>query len=117
VMRLLVEMGGADKDAKDGEGARPMHHAAYVGQVEAIKLLVQMGADKDATDKDGGTPLHCAAYKGHVHTMHTLVQLGVDKEAKNVHGSTAMHVAAAEGARGGVEGVGEAGLGHRCSDS
>jgi ankyrin repeat protein len=36
----------------------PLHWAAAVGQVETVKVLVELGADKDAKDVDGATPLY-----------------------------------------------------------
>ena len=74
VMRVLLEM-DAEKEAKDDNGSRPLHQAAYSGHVEAMELLVQMGAEKDAKDANGRTPLHWAAAMGHVEAMQLLVQL------------------------------------------
>ena len=51
VIKLLVEH-GADKEAKDADGATPLHLAAFNGHVEAIKLLVQLGLNKEAKTAD-----------------------------------------------------------------
>ena len=50
-----------DRDKKDE--STPLHHAAYYGQVETVKWLVEKGADKNARNNDGITPLD-AAYAG-----------------------------------------------------
>jgi hypothetical protein len=50
-----------DRDKKDE--STPLHYAAYYGQVETVKWLVEKGADKNARNNDGITPLD-AAYAG-----------------------------------------------------
>ena len=56
---------GADKDAKDATGGRPLHYAACAGHVEAIKLLAQLGAEVDPHRcDDGATPLQLSVHHG-----------------------------------------------------
>ncbi|SFP31333.1 ankyrin repeat domain-containing protein [Tranquillimonas alkanivorans] len=52
---------GADPDAEDEAGNRPLHLAASIGATEAVRLLLQAGATHDASDFDGETALHAAA--------------------------------------------------------
>lgn len=47
-------------DRADGAGRTPLHHAAKVGNVLAVRLLVAAGARKDATDAVGKTPIDYA---------------------------------------------------------
>ena len=47
-----------DRDKKDE--STPLHYAAYYGQVETVKWLVEKGADKNARNNDGITPLDAA---------------------------------------------------------
>lgn len=56
-VRSLIEQ-GADKDAVNDDGDRPLHVPIKNGQLKIIKLLLEMGADVDAPDKSGKTPLH-----------------------------------------------------------
>jgi uncharacterized protein len=43
----------------------PIHQAAWKGDLEAVRALVEAGADINALDANGGTPLHWAARGGH----------------------------------------------------
>jgi ankyrin repeat protein len=46
---VLVER-GVDKQAKTDGGATPLHWAAQGGQLEVIRVLVQLGVDKEEKD-------------------------------------------------------------------
>jgi uncharacterized protein YbjQ (UPF0145 family) len=55
---------GIDIEDRDEEHkSTPLHRAAYFGQLEAVKWLVEKGADKNARSNDESTPLD-AAYAG-----------------------------------------------------
>ena len=52
---------GIDIEDRDEEHeSTPLHHAAYYGQVETVKWLVEKGAEKNARNNDGITPLDAA---------------------------------------------------------
>ena len=44
-LRYLVEVQGADVNARDHNGYSPVHHAAARGDTEMIRYLVEHGAD------------------------------------------------------------------------
>lgn len=54
------------------KNATPLHLAAYYGQLEATKILLELGANIREKDLDGRTPLHLAVIQGH-HAIATLM--------------------------------------------
>ena len=52
-VRFLVEECGADVNARDANGATPLHHAAARGDTEMIFYLVDRGADVTALNRRG----------------------------------------------------------------
>jgi ankyrin repeat protein len=57
---------GLDIHASDSQGRTALHHAAGVGNLEAVKKLVACGAASDLVvlDKDSRTPVQVAAFCG-----------------------------------------------------
>lgn len=43
----------------------PLHHAAKVGSLKIVKVLLNAGADSLAYNKDKKTPIQFAASNGH----------------------------------------------------
>lgn len=44
-----------DPNARDGEGATPLHHAAWAGDLDLIRTLLDAGADRTVVDLQYGT--------------------------------------------------------------
>ncbi len=44
-------------------GSTPLHLAALWGQVNCVKLLIEVGGDVEAVNKDFNTPLHEASWE------------------------------------------------------
>eukprot|EP00938_MAST-03A_sp_MAST-3A-sp1_P001351 g1351.t1 len=55
-----------------------LHFAAFLGNIEAAKALIQDDADVNAVDKDQRTALHIAAVEGHVKFAKVLLENGAD---------------------------------------
>jgi len=54
-VRYLIEVLGADVNARDHNGYSPVHHAAARGDDELIKYLLEKGADVTAVSRKGQT--------------------------------------------------------------
>jgi ankyrin repeat protein len=59
-VKYLVEVAGADVDARDHEGNTAIHHAAARGDTEMIQYLVSKGADAKAVNREGQTTVDMA---------------------------------------------------------
>jgi ankyrin repeat protein len=60
-VRKLLLAKGADVNAADERGWRPIHVAAFNGSVDAVETLIQRRADLKAPTREGETPLMLAA--------------------------------------------------------
>ncbi|MFL6426733.1 MAG: ankyrin repeat domain-containing protein, partial [Acidobacteriaceae bacterium] len=61
---LLIER-GADVNAAQTAGYRPLHQAAVAGREDLVQLLLDAGADKSTRCDRGKTPAEYAAERGH----------------------------------------------------
>ncbi|MFN8059726.1 MAG: ankyrin repeat domain-containing protein [Vicinamibacterales bacterium] len=59
-VQYLVDVLGADVNARDHEGNTAIHHAASRGDTEMIKYLVSKGADVMAVNREGQTTVDMA---------------------------------------------------------
>ncbi len=64
-------------------------HAAWEGNVEAVRTMVAVGFPLDARGVDGGTPLHCASHRGHHEVVRMLLEHGASVlDRGDVHRNT-----------------------------
>jgi len=89
-MSLLDD--GADVEAENVDGLRPIHCAVRRGLVELVELLIQHGANVNAADVFGNTPLHDAVCHG-MDIVQSLVQHGSKVNIQNIDGKTPLHIA------------------------
>jgi hypothetical protein len=73
-IKVLAEL-GANKDARDVNGATALHYAGQSGHMVAIKVLAELGAQVDAQDAHGETPLQASSRLGHHQAAQLLRQL------------------------------------------
>ena len=59
----------------DKLGRTPIHHAAFNGELETIKYLVNLTDNPLAASQNGSTPINCAAANGHLESLKFLVCL------------------------------------------
>ena len=82
---------GADVMARNDRGLTPLHAAAFGGDLDAVKLLVEADAAvNDADDKFKVTPLILAAEENHVDVVQFLVEHAANIEQQERHRYTAM---------------------------
>jgi Ankyrin repeats (3 copies)/Ankyrin repeats (many copies) len=92
---------GADLDVQGNFGRNPLHAAAYSGNFEVVRILIEYDpAYINARDEDGETPLFWAS-GGHNFKDGSVVQLllehGADINAQSQIGWTPLHVASFNG--------------------
>jgi ankyrin repeat protein len=87
VVKLLIS-NGANVDAKDKNGKRPLHLAKGRYQIE---MLLENGANINAQDNEGCSPLHGAAFLGKLSIVEALVENGADINFEDNTGETPVH--------------------------
>ena len=77
------------------EGETCMHYAAFLGDVDAVKILfIEDKSNVNAVDGYDWTPLHMGAFHGHVDVVKVLIQNGADVNAVDCDKATALQLAA-----------------------
>ena len=56
-MRILLDVGKANVDAKDNRSNTSLHYAASRGHIEATTLLIERGAEINPINECNETPL------------------------------------------------------------
>ncbi|XP_037684717.1 E3 ubiquitin-protein ligase MIB2 isoform X2 [Choloepus didactylus] len=83
-------------DAKN-QGRTALQVAAYMGQVEMLRLLLQARAGVDVPDDEGNTALHYAALGNQPEAARVLLNAGCGVDALRACRCTALHVAVQRG--------------------
>ncbi|XP_078600101.1 uncharacterized protein LOC144875153 [Branchiostoma floridae x Branchiostoma japonicum] len=97
VTQLLLEKGG-DPSIKSEDGGTGLHLAAWTGNVDALRLVLETGkVDVDEKDFAGCTALHLASEQGHFEVVEVLIDIGADPHTRDKQGDTALHWAAYHG--------------------
>ena len=92
VARALLAA-GANHDAMDNWGERPLHKAAQRGRGAVVAALLATGANPNAMDKNMRGPLIEAASEGHVECVRLLLEAGAHESTKTTYESTPLSVA------------------------
>ncbi|XP_042886415.1 ankyrin repeat and MYND domain-containing protein 2-like [Penaeus japonicus] len=94
-VKNLLLRGEAKTEETDGSGMTALHHAAYKGNAELCKLLIEHNADINSDSHDHRySPLHFAALSGSTATVQHLLTAGAKTYYTNTLGRTAAQMAA-----------------------
>lgn len=74
-----------------------LHYVAFQGNVEFVKMLIELRANGNKETSDGWTPLMLAAYQGHVECVKSLLEYQLIQVNKTTKRGTALHLAALKG--------------------
>jgi ankyrin repeat protein len=85
--------------AFSADGYTPLHLAAFFGQAETARVLIQAGASVNAVSRNDMhvTPLHSAAAARRDEVARMLIDAGADVNAKEQGGFSPLHAAAQNG--------------------
>ena len=101
-VRKLLKVDPSLVHARDKDGSTPLHWAAWRGQVEAARLLLEAEAEVNAQNQNthwGTTPLHAAAHGNQAGVARLLLAHGADIRAKNLNKRTPLEETAIHNAR------------------
>jgi len=84
IISTSVQAAGPGKD---------LRQAAYAGDIETVKRLIDEGVNPNSAGKGGGTPLIKAAKSGSINIVQLLLFHGADPHQKNKKGRSAIDVA------------------------
>lgn len=91
---LLIASGANINHGYNTKEGSPLHHIAYVNDVDIAELLIEYGADVSSRDIQGNTPLHLAAITGIITPMtKMLIKNGASINATNNDGNTPTDIA------------------------
>ncbi len=90
-------------DKKDKFACTPLSNAAYAGNAEIVKFLLEKKANISIANNYGDQPVHRAAQAGHMEVLELLFANGAVFWAKNRKGETPLFKAAGEGKKEAVE--------------
>jgi len=96
VKALILE--GANVEAPGENDIRPLHMAAYIGNCEIARLILDHGAELEScTIADHWTPLYVATWQAQYEVFELLLQRGSVVNTPDKNGWTPLHQAARNG--------------------
>ncbi len=96
-VRARLRAPGALRAAVQADGTTALHWAAWVDDLEMVRLLLRAGAPPQTANRYGVTPLMMAATNGNAGIIETLIAAGADPHAAMPEGETALMTAARAG--------------------
>lgn len=92
VKRRLGRQARRINDRRPSTGSTPLNDAAFRGNLEIAKLLLNRGADVNATNRDGNTGLISAAFMCRTEVVRLLLEKGASTGHKNNRGETVIEI-------------------------
>ena len=80
-------------------GRPPLIDAARIGDIEALRMLLEKKADVNATEGDGSTALHWASYRDDLESARLLLDAGAKVNVANDLGATPLWAACQNGSQ------------------
>jgi ankyrin repeat protein len=87
-----------DPDIRTRRGDTPLHVAAFHGDVNAVRVLLDHGAGLNSRNAHRLTPLYQAVRWGHLEVAQALLDRGADPNTHDDRGETPLHCAGASDA-------------------
>ncbi|XP_013922383.1 PREDICTED: caskin-2 isoform X4 [Thamnophis sirtalis] len=95
--KLLGSTKRLNVNYQDVDGFSALHHAALVGSLELISLLLEAQAIVDIKDTNGMRPLHYAAWQGKVEPVRLLLRASASVNMASLDGQVPLHLSAQYG--------------------
>lgn len=83
--------------AREDNNKTILMYACWVGNIDAVKHLVEKGADVNAQDSGGASALHLSAWKNRVEIARYLLANGASGSAMSKDGMTPLDIALTQG--------------------
>ena len=93
VVAVLLGREGIDLEDPGTGGGTALHVAAFNGNVEIVRRLLNHAAEIDAKDDSGATPLMIAFAQKHEEVVRLLVEQDAEARVKNNDGVSALTLA------------------------
>jgi ankyrin repeat protein len=93
IVKMLIKE-SAQVNVKNKNRDTPLHHAAELGQIKVMELLLEDGkAEVDIKNIKNSIPLHLAALNGHLEAVELLLKYKSNANTKDLAGETPLHKA------------------------
>ncbi len=90
--QMIVTVEDANSARSDNNKTLLMY-ASWIGNTEAVKVLVEKGADVNTADSSGATALHLAIWRDHTDIALHLLEHGASAKAMSLDGMTPEDIA------------------------